>query len=620
MTMRLVPVAQALLRRLLERPLLFAAVALAALAAGLGLFKAARPPTAKSACHEVKRADLLISIVEGGTLEAVNEQIVRSEVEGIARIIFIVKEGVTVKKGDLLVELDSSSTADAVNLQQITVEKAQFAFVQAQEQLEITKSVVESDVQAADLKLEFARADLEKYVKGEALQARRNAEIDITNVVENLKIDQERLDWTRKLYEKNYETKANLDKDELSVSQTKLKLEQARQALWLLTTFDEPKKKRTLEAAAQEAKENLERVKLQGDRKIEQCKADLQTQKSTLDLSKKKLERDLKQLAGTKIFAPQDGLVVYSGLGGRFSSESMIEEGAVVRYRQELIKLPDVTEMKIAVKIHETYINQVQLGQPAYVVLDAMPDQRFRGEVTKVAPLPDSMSRWSNPNLKVYATEIVVTDKLPNVKPGVSARAEIIVTNLQGVLAVPIQAVTTLKGKQVVYLDESPPRPVPITVGLYNLKFIEIASGLKERDRVLLSPPFDTEEKDLAGSIIGNGDKLPTPNSTNGPARGGGRRGGKGRKNGPDDLRAPTPPDRGGGLTAEPTGRGPDSAGPIPDAMLKRFDKDGDGRLNEEERAAMRAWLAQNTRSDTNAVPGRMPGGIQTPARTNGLP
>ena len=54
----------------------------------------------------------------------------------------------------------------------------------------------------------------------------------------------------------------------------------------------------------------------------------------------------------TKIYAPQEGLVVYgSSGGGRFSNESMIEEGAVVRNRQEIIKLPDVAEMKLQVKI-----------------------------------------------------------------------------------------------------------------------------------------------------------------------------------------------------------------------------------------------------------------------------
>ncbi|MCX8156564.1 MAG: efflux RND transporter periplasmic adaptor subunit [Verrucomicrobiae bacterium] len=600
-----------------------------------------------TAYFEVKRGDFLISIVEGGNIEAVNEVVVRSEVEGTARIIYIVPEGTTVKKGDLLVELDSSSSQDAVNQQQINVEKAQFAVIQAEQQLEIQKSMVESEISAAELKLEFAKSDLEKFEKGEAAQLLRDAQIEITNVLENLKIAEEKLGWTEKLYEKGFETKANLDRDRLSVSQTKLRLEQAQKKLWMLESFDLPKKRRTLEAAVEDAKDDLERVKLQGQRRLAQYEADVQTQKSTLELSKKKLERDMRQLANTKIYAPNDGLVVYAGGGGdrRFSSESMIEEGAVVRYRQELIKLPDISEFKVTVKVHESHVNQLTRGQPAYVVLDAMPDRRFQGAVNRVAPLPDTSSRWANPNLKVYATEILILEPLPNVKPGVSARAEIIITNLKSVLTVPIQCVTTRKGKQVVFLADNPSVPVPVNVGMYNTKFIEITSGLKEGDRVLLSPPFDAQEKDLAGAIVGKDEKtegltntpperlnrmvpengrdngaagFPEPGSGRGPR---GQRGERGERGDGAGMFGPGAgrggENAGGGDAAGPGGGGGPGGQPgagrggprfSREEMMKRFDTNGDGELDENEQAAMREAMRAFRRPGGTNAPAGFPG------------
>ena len=481
---------------------------------------------------------------------------------------------------------------------------------------------MESEIQAATLKVEFAASDLEKFTKGQALQSQRNAQIEITNVLENLEIAQERLDWSEKLYKEGFETKANLDKDRLSVSQTKLKLEQAQRALWMVETYDNPKLKRSMEAALQEAKENLDRVQLQGERKLAQFTADVESQKKTLELSQTKLDRDKKQLVATKIYAPQDGLVVYgSAGGGHFSSESMIEEGAVVRNRQEIIKLPDVVEMKLLVKIHESHINQLRLGQPAFVVLDSMPDQRFRGKVNKVAPLPDSQSRWGNPDLKVYATEILVTDKLPDVKPGVSARAEIIITNLTATLSVPIQAVTTRKGKQVVFLASAPQEPTPVTVGMYNTKFIEIYSGLKDGDQVLLAPPFDTQEKDLGGAIIADGETLPG-GITNQPVRSAAKAtGGKGPSRPGAVAGANNAGTRGGSVAGEGVRGGDESprdgmrtgkrGRPGADEfggsstnrqdILKRFDADGDGKLNETELATMREWAAR--RRGTNAPP-----------------
>ncbi len=547
---------------------------------------------------EAKRGDFLISVVEGGTLEAVNEVIVRSEVEGTARIIHIVPEGSYVKKGDLLVELDSSQAQDQVNQQNIAYEKARFALIQAKEQLTIQKSAVDSEVRAAELKAEFAKTDLKKYIEGESLQLKRNLEIETKNVEENLALAKERLDWSEKLHAQGFETKSNLDKDRLAVSQYILRLEQAKNALQMFETFDFPKQKRQQESNVDQADKELERVKLQGERKLAQFEADVTTQQSTTELSRKKLERDQANLNGCKIFAPQDGLVVYAISGNRFSSESLIEGGATVRNRQELIKLPDISEMKLMIKIHESHINMIKPGLPAFVVLDSMPDQRFRGTVKKVALLPDAQSRWGNPNLKVYATEIVLTDTLPNVKPGVSARAEIVVHNLQNVLTVPLQAVTTQQGRQVVYVaGRGGPKAVSVEVGRYNTKLIEVVKGLEEGDRVLLAPPLDSEEKDLGGSILTKEEAATLPAPPPSPAKPTAAPSANPPSPAPlapPPLAAPTaqtenPPAAPGGRA----GSGQFNREEMMKQALKQFDKNGDGQLDDEERAAMRAYYQE---------------------------
>jgi HlyD family secretion protein len=628
----------ALFRRTKQKPWLLGGAGLAVVVLLVGLLARTGQSSQASSFYEVKRGDFLISIVEGGTLEAVSEVSIRNEVEGTARIIFIVPEGTYVKKGDLLVELDSSASQDAVNQQQINVEKAQFGLIQAEQQLEIQKSTAESDIQSARLRVEFAELDLTKFLQGEITQSLRNAQIEITNVLENLAIARERLDWSQKLFKEGFETKSNLDRDRLAVSQTELRLEQAERSLWMLENFDQKKKQRELESARHEANESLDRVKMQRARIIAQFQAEVETQRSTLELSRRKLERDLRQLAATKVYAPQDGLVVYPA-GGRFSNESIIEEGAVVRNRQELIKLPDIAEMKLVLRIHESHINQIRRGQPAFVVLDSMPDQRFRGLVSRVGILPDGQSRFGNPNLKVYLTEVLVTDPLPDVKPGVSARAEIVVTNLASVLTAPIQSVTTRQGQQVVFLAGAPQRPVPVSVGMYNTKFIEIISGLKEGDQVLLAPPFDTENQDLGGAVLAGGETVALPD-TNQLARLAARSR-EAQRDAPLAANSPSAPSR----PADPSGpsldapsaasgtqppqaeagqrfvrqedgpgegrRGGSPGGergifnPSPE-LLKQFDTNGDGQLDESERAAMRERFNRER---------RRPGAEEAPTR-----
>jgi HlyD family secretion protein len=554
------------------------------------IFSTREAKPAPTSFYEVRRGDFLVSIVEGGSLEAVREVAVRSEVEGTARIIDIVAEGTYVRKGDLIVELDSAAAQDAVNQQLITFERAQFALTQAEEQLAIQRSVVDSEVRAAELKLEFAETDRKRYREGEALQNLRQAEIDIHNIRENMTINQERAARSRELFEQGFETKRTVDSDELAALQSSLNLERATNSMWMLMEFDHPRRERQLQSASDEAREELERVIMQGQRRLAQYEADVITQRNTLELNRTKLERDQRQLAASKIYAPQDGLVVYPVSGNRFSSESLIEPGATVRNRQELIKLPDIDEMKLSIRVHESQINMVRVGQPAFVVLDSMPDQRLQGVVSRVGLLPDASSRWANPNLKVYVTDILITSPLPDVKPGVSARAEIVVTNLLDVVTVPMQAVTTRRGQPVVYVAQGRSSvPVPVQVGLYNTRFIQVSSGVQEGDRVLLAPPFDTEDQDLSGAILAAAEMRALTNMNATLPEGARRERGEGAG------RTTRMPVAGDGAPVESVSATVAETPPAPRAgreeMLKRFDRDGDGQLNEEERAAMRQTL-----------------------------
>jgi HlyD family secretion protein len=236
---------------------------------------------------------------------------------------------------------------------------------------------------------------------------------------------------------------------------------------------------------------------------IAQVEASLKSQKATLELQEKRLEELKHQVELTKIYAPQDGLVVYASSSNP-GNGILIEEGATVRQKQDIIKLPDVSQMMIEIRVPETHVQKIRPGLSAYVTIDSVPDQQFRGTVRKIGVLPDSSSRYYNPNLKVYATEILLENELADLKPGISGRAEVIITNLRDVLTVPIQAVTTMKGQQVCLVEKGKVvQPVPVEIGMFNDKLIEIKSGLVEGDMVMLSALASSDNIDLSGSIVG---------------------------------------------------------------------------------------------------------------------
>ena len=554
--------------------------------------------------YVVSRGDFLVSVTAGGTLEAVNQELIRNEVDGNSRVIYIVPEGTVVKEGDLLVELDSAEAEEQLNQQKLSYEKAVQDFEAAKANLEIEQSQVQSQIDAGILATNFAYIDYKKFIEGDKLQQTRNAEISIQTVEESLKIAQDRLFWSQRLFKEGFETKTKLEQDQLSVTNSLLNLEKARTELTMLQNYDLPKLEEQFVSDLIEASNQLSRVILQATNTLNKAISDMITQSNSLILNRERLDKETEQLEYSKIYAPIDGMVVYAKSRSRFSSESMIEEGATVRKRQDLISLPDTSQMKVDIKVHESQVNKVKKGQTAFVVLDSMPDKRFKGIVSKVAPLPDSASFFSDPNLKEYATEILVTDQLPDLKPGVSARAEIVITNITSTLKVPIQSVTTVNSKQVVYKGGmGDPERVPVEVGLFNTKFIQILDGLEEGDKILLAPPLQMGEVDLAGEVFDEGEqvskddlapdadalkKLNTkapdrgsrPQGQDGGFGGQGGRGGRGEAGGRGGAGMQGGQGR-GGAGAEGGGGGFNR-----EAMMKRLDTDGDGKVSDAERAA----------------------------------
>jgi len=143
-------------------------------------------------------------LLKAGTVKAIREQSVRNEMEGTARIISIVQEGTNVHRGDLLVELDSSDLRERISQQEVVLQNSQFAFVQAKENVAIQRSLSDSNLKDAELKVEFAKSDLEKYKEGDWPQQTNVASAKTKISGEELARAKDRLNWTQTLAKKGY--------------------------------------------------------------------------------------------------------------------------------------------------------------------------------------------------------------------------------------------------------------------------------------------------------------------------------------------------------------------------------------------------------------------------------
>ncbi|MHC4487493.1 MAG: efflux RND transporter periplasmic adaptor subunit, partial [Planctomycetota bacterium] len=97
--------------------------------------------------------------------------------------------------------MDASQTEDQKIEQEIRVQNAYAAFIDANETLAVVKNQAQSDLDVAKLTLEFAEQDLEQYLVGEFPIAQTAAENDITLSEEELTRAQQTLEWSERLYE-----------------------------------------------------------------------------------------------------------------------------------------------------------------------------------------------------------------------------------------------------------------------------------------------------------------------------------------------------------------------------------------------------------------------------------
>jgi HlyD family secretion protein len=337
----------------------------------------------------------------------------------------------------------------------------------------------------------------EANLGGGAVQKLRELNDDITLAGSRFEQASDRLMWTQKLYDKEYVAETELKGDQLAMQSSKIQMARARTALELFRLYEFPKEAEKLLSDYNEAGRELERIKAGARSKLAQAQAKLSSKEATYSLEKERLEKLRRQLEACTIKAPVPGQVVYSSsmMNQWERRNNPIEIGAEIRERQKIISIPDASEMKVEIKIHETWVDKVQPGQQAKITISAFPDKTFTGKVLKKAPLADP-EEWLNPDLKVYSTDVSIDGTHEFLKTGMTAKVEIIIEELKNVISVPIQTVVNRNGKKVCYvMGSKEPKQREVETGLFNDNFVEIKSGLVEGEKVLLNPPRVSESK-----------------------------------------------------------------------------------------------------------------------------
>ncbi len=257
----------------------------------------------------------------------------------------------------------------------------------------------------------------------------------------------------------------------------------------------------------------------QAKAKIVQSEAQYQSATGRIKQTEAQLRHYSDVLDKTTYTAPYDGIV--TNLPVR--EGEMMVMGIQNAPGSTLMTISDMSVVTAEVKVDETDIVNVRLGQPAEVTIDALPKKKFMGKVTEIGDnailrssgISTSQSTGGSQEARDFKVVVTLENPPENLRPGLSCTAKITTATRDNALTIPIQALTIrqrgdlvdkkdkksgvqaaspdtaakdkeeIQGVFVYRANENKVDFVPLETGITGTTDIEVVSGLKEGDTIV---------------------------------------------------------------------------------------------------------------------------------------
>ena len=282
------------------------------------------------------------------------------------------------------------------------------------------------------------------------------------------------------------------------------------------------------ELTTREALERAQNDVKVAESNVQEREKQIRPQESRINVEKATLESARYDLSKVRMESPIEGIVTRRNVqeGETAVLGTMNNAGTV------LLELADMGIIQAEVEVDETNVPNVQIGQPAKITIDAIPDRTFKGHVTEIgnSPIQAAGAVTTGTTATNFKVTVILDEKVPDVRPGFTCTADITTAIRKDVVCVPIPAVAVREliydasgqvvkepktdKKRRVATDAAPTtstaelKPgqtrketegvfavrdgkaefVPIKMGVAGDKYFEVLSGLKANDQVITGP------------------------------------------------------------------------------------------------------------------------------------
>ena len=189
--------------------------------------------------------------------------------------------------------------------------------------------------------------------------------------------------------------------------------------------------------AQQERQAKLYAQGLISDQEMESTNSSYASALSAFNGAQSRLIQDEDALAKLRLIAPQDGTITFiDGEVGDLAQGGMFNPSV-------LLKLSDLSKMEVYVNVNENDIADISLNASALIQVDAYQNRKFKGLVKEVAYAATTSSGGSSQQVTNFQVKVQMLEEVEGMRPGMSATVDIVTEERIGVIAIPIQALTT---------------------------------------------------------------------------------------------------------------------------------------------------------------------------------
>lgn len=452
--------------------------------------------------YEVVKGDIVQTVSASGYIDSTSHHNYSLSTSG--KVTYILSEGDTFKKGDVLFKVDNSRqellVAQAegnLNISKDSLELAKLNYQQALDANHIAVQLVEINTDLAEEATRSAFKAMENANElAKASEESAYTAFEHTSNISSWSIESAKTAWdeAEKILAQaiidgitGYQlTQLEANAENAEVNYMAVKAQQSANVDSTEGTYETTREQN--KSSVDSAKSAYEQSLLNqsstswtnlsntqsAESQIAITKKNIDQAGTQLELSEISLELAKMDLDDGAIHAPYDGIVLsssysegeYAGLG--VPAISIINSDFVVR-----------------AEVNETDVVTLEVGQDVEITLDAYYEYKFSGKITNISPISSNVGGVVSFEITI---EMEPVDE-PKILYGLSASLDITTSRVENILLVPIQSVYEEDGKSYVDIltEDGKTDKKEVTTGTSNYDFIEIRSGLKEGDIVIIS-------------------------------------------------------------------------------------------------------------------------------------